>query len=298
MKVFFQDDRKFFSLIKCPVLFRDPQAIKILQKMQLYAETHNGKIPPEVLSKYKNALKKIADREPDSVRRAGFNDAIESRLNTYDYIVQSTLGQYTGVLKNISLTERNGKIIPEIKMDISRSQALLGNIFRDNISTRAFVKVMEDLGMPGKKIRDMGKLIRQIKESKTDEQKKTLISRLKYESDKVIFEFGPTFSEINPDVQKVFEELEKTSIRQEIRELSEKFTSEQARTPDNITKVIADFRSSIGEGTDKEDLIKLMEIQRELQNNVHNPSEFEVILKKLNSFTTIQERKFMEVKLI
>ena len=281
---------------KCPALFRDPQAIKVIQKMQLYAESHDGKIPPEVLSKYKNALKKIADREPDSARRAGFNDAIESRLNTYDYIVQSTLGQYTGVLKDINLTERKGKIIPEIKMDISRSQALLGNIFGDNISTRAFVKVMEDLGVPGEKMGDMGKLIRQIKEAKTDEQKNVLMSRLRYESDKAVFEFGPTFNEINPEVQKVFEELERISIRQEIKELSQKLTSEQARTPDNITKLMANFRSSIGEGTDKEDLIKLMEIQRELQNNIHNPSEFEVILKRLDSFTTRQEREFMEVR--
>jgi hypothetical protein len=279
---------------KCPAFFREPEAMKILQKIQLYSETHEGNIPPDIMAKYREEFKKVAEKESSEVRKRGFMEAIESRVDTFPYIVKSTLGQYTGVLKDITLTEKEGKIIPSIKMDISRSQALLGNIFGDKMSTQAFVKAMEDLGVPEEKMSHMGSLINQIKEAKTGEEKKELIKNLRFESDKAIFEFGSNFDETSPEVQKTFEELEKISIRQEIRGLANKLKSPENRTSANITALMDDFRTSISEEMNKEDVLNLMNIQKEFISS-SDEANFDKAIKKLSSFTSRSERSFMGI---
>jgi len=73
-------------------------------------------------------LTAIAEKESDADRRQGFKNAIDNQFNPRT--VDMTLGQYAGVLNSengIQVTERNGKLIPLIRMDISQTQALLGD---------------------------------------------------------------------------------------------------------------------------------------------------------------------------
>lgn len=232
---------------KCPEFFRGPKAIEILQKVKLYADTHKGEISSGVLESYKDQLRKVADKEPSERRKEEFYEAVEKHFNLYK--AETTLGQFTGVIKDIKLIEKKGKVIPEIKIDISRIQALLGNLFGEKISINAFVKAMEDFGVPKEKIEDIGKTIRQVKKSKTKKEKENLKKKLKFEGNKAIFEFSPEFNETSPEIERVMEKFEKLSIRGEIRELAQRIKSPDARTSENIGSLLNEFNTAISEKT-------------------------------------------------
>jgi hypothetical protein len=289
---------------KCPAFFREPQVVQVLQKLQLNADTHGGKVSPENLAMYKDELRKIADKEPDEVRRNGFYDAINNQFNPTT--VEMTLGQYTGVLNDIDFTERNGKLIPVVDMGISETQAVLGNLFGDQVSVRAFVKAMEDFGIPKSAISDMGKKLR---DAKTDEERKTIMEGFRYESDKALFKFSPS-SDMSPEaagINKTFEELHNNSVRADMAGLIDSLSTPSGRTPENISSAIGEFRRDIterlGPDTAREffdgrfnSAKEFRNIQAELQANMNNPKEFEGALKKLQGLTTRAEREFMGIK--
>lgn len=278
---------------KCPAFFRRPDVIKVLQKVKLYADTHEGKVDQEVLKMYKNQLRAIADKEPDAVRREGFYNAIENQFNPVT--VEMTLGQYVGVLKDIKMTEREGKIVPHISMEISRTQALLGDLFGDKISTQAFVKAMEDFGVSRDVMAKMAEVIRHIREAKTDEEKTTLKKKLTYSSDKAVFEFVPEFAEITPEIEKTFEELERLSIRNEIRNLSRRLESPETQIPENVEAFLLEFNTAISEKVDEEDLNKINEFQNKIRSAVGNPEAMKKALVEFNTFTTKREKEFMGI---
>ena len=278
---------------KCPAFFREPEAIRVLQKVKLYADIHGGKISDEMMTVYKDQLREIADAEPNETRRQGYYNAIE---NQFDHnTAEMTLGQYTGVLKGVNIIEKNGKMTPRVSMDVSQVQALLGNLFGDKISIGAFTKAMADFGIPEDVFSDMADTIKKIRTAKTDEEKKSLAASLRYESDKAIFEFAPDFAEINPEIEKVFEEAEKITIRKEIRELAKGLESPEARTPKNVEMLLLRFDTAIRDRADDDDLKRIIELQKEIRASFDGPEEFEIVLKKINTFLTRKEKEFIGI---
>lgn len=278
---------------KCPAFFREPEVIKVLQKVKLYADTHEGKVAPEALAMYKDQLRAIADKETDSARKEGFYSAIENQFNPVT--AEMTLGQYAGVLKDIKMTEQEGRLVPHVSMDISRTQALLGDMFGDKISTKAFVKAMEDFGISKDVMADMAKVIKQIKEAETDEEKRALMEKLKYSSDKAVFEFAPEFAEATSEIEESFAELKRLSIRGELRDLSRSLESPESRTPEKIETLLSEFNTSVSEQADEEDLVTIMDVQERIRMNIDNPAEFEKGLKELNAIVTKREKEFMGI---
>ncbi|MEQ8222611.1 MAG: hypothetical protein ABRQ37_09945 [Candidatus Eremiobacterota bacterium] len=289
---------------KCPAFFRKPEVVTILQKVQLNADTHGGKVSPVDLARYKSELRAIASKETDTFRRNSYFDAIKNQFNPTT--VEMTLGQYTGVLNDITFAEKDGKLLPVVDMGISETQAVLGNLFGDQMSTRAFVKAMEDFGVPKSALADMAKKIR---DARTPEERLAIIGNLRYESDKAIFRFAPhtTANYEAGDIHKTFEQLEDTSVRGDIRELTESLASPAARTPENISAIITEFRRDIAESHSHETAKEFFDgrfrtardfkqIQAELQANAGNPAAFDETLKKLQSLTTKREREFMGIK--
>lgn len=278
---------------KCPAFFREPEVIRVLQKVKLYADTHEGKVAPEALAMYKDQLRAIADKETDPSRKEGFYNAIENQFNPVT--VEMTLGQYAGVLKEIKMTEREGKIVPIVSMEISQAQALLGDLFGDKIAIKAFVKAMEDFGVSKDVIADMAETIKQIRKAETDEEKQALMEKLKYSSDKAMFEFAPEFKGGMLGIEETFEEVKRLSIRDEIRGLMRDLESPEARTPEKISTLLSEFNRAIGEQVDEEDLEAIMEIQGRIRDNMDNPDEFAKALKEFNTLITKKEREFMGI---
>ncbi len=278
--------------IKCPAFFREPEVIKVLQKVQLYSDTHDGKVSPEAMAMYTEELKKIADKETDEDRKKGFQEAIKNHFN--ERVPEFILGQYTGVLNDITLTERNGKIVPSIKMDISQSQALLQDLFGDKMATKAFTKAMDDFGVSKEKMSDMADRVRLAKKAATEEERKEIAKGLRFESDRALFEFGTDFMEISPEIQKVFEEFEQVSVRKEIRGLIRELKKPGAHT--DATKVIEllhDVRTTISKRTEEDDMIQFKKLSKELRESTGDLGKFQAALEKMNSFTTKKERDFI-----
>ncbi|HPZ09974.1 MAG TPA: hypothetical protein PL110_17925, partial [Candidatus Eremiobacteraeota bacterium] len=196
--------------VKCPAFFRDPQVVKVLQKIQLFADTHGGKVTPEALAMYKDQLRQIADKEPDETRRMGYHDAINNQFNPVT--VEMTLGQYTGVLNDITFREKDGHLKPVVIMDISETQAILGNLFGDTASTKAFVKAMEDFGVSKEDIANMARKIKDARSSGTLEE---INPELMFESDKAIFKFVPMreMTVEGGSIHKAFEDVQRISVR-------------------------------------------------------------------------------------
>jgi hypothetical protein len=287
---------------KCPAFFREPEVVKVLQKIQLYAETHYGKVPDGMLDKYKDELRKIADKEPDASRKDGYLDAINNQFNPKT--VEMTLGQYTGILKDIDFeADKSGKILPKIHMNISESQALLGNVFGDDMSLRAFTKAMADFGVPKSKMSEMAHTLKDIKEAKTDGEKQELIKKLRYDCDKAVFQFGQkTEEEVNPELKgyiDVFKDLDRVSVRQEVRDLaSGLLPSDKEGKPlpvdsQKASELIKSLGTSISENGTPADLREFRTLQDEIQNNLNDRGKLEETVKKLKSFTTKAERDFM-----
>lgn len=279
---------------KCPAFFRQPDVIHILQKVKLFAETHDGNVAPEALEMYKNQLRELADKEPDEARKKGFYNAIDKQFNPVT--VEMTLGQYAGVLKDIKMVEQEGKMVPQVSMDISRAQALLGDLFGDKISTKAFVKAMEDFGVPKEAMADIAQVIRQMRKAETDEEKKALMEKLKYSSDKAVFEFAPKFEETTPEVEAVMEDfMDRVTIRDEIRTLVRALESPELRSPQNLEEALAEFHLTITEETDEKDLIAIMEIENRLRENINSQEKFGSTLAEFKTLTTKREREFMGI---
>lgn len=281
---------------KCPAFFREPEAVKVLQKVQLYAMTHEGKVAPEALADYKDQLRSVANKEADVPRREGFLKAIDSQFNLVT--VEMTLGTHVGVLKDIQMTkEREGKVVPVINMDISRVQALLGDMFGDKIATNAFVKAMEDFGVSKVEMADMAEIIRQIKEAKSEKEKNNLKEKLTYSSDKAIFKFNPELADTTPEIGKTFDDLGKISIRGEINNFVRKLEkNKEKRTPADTDNFLSELTSAVSEKTDADDLLTILAIQERIAKASNDPNKLTKAVGELKSFITKSEREFLGVQ--
>ena len=75
--------------------------------------------------------------------------------------MEITLGQFTGVVREMRMARRSdGSIAPEIRMDVSRMAAIVGDNFGDKTALKGFVKAMEDFGLTKERLQSMARLVR------------------------------------------------------------------------------------------------------------------------------------------
>ncbi|MBT4850395.1 hypothetical protein HON36_06135 [Candidatus Parcubacteria bacterium] len=276
--------------IKCPAFFRSTDVMRVLQKVKLYAEIHNGKIDTIMLDKYKEELRGIAGKEQNPDRRKGYLDAIENQFSPVT--VDMTLGQFSGVVKGVEMMEVAGKIIPKIKMEISQAQALLGNLFGDKMSIKAFTKAMEDFGISKEHMAELGIVVRKIRETDSAEEKKVLMAELSFISDKANFDFGDSFSEASTEIEVVMEEITHISIRDEISAL-ERVLANPELDQQQVVEAIAKFNEDILDETDDEDRTNLSTITTSIQASYSNPEQLASSLQDLKSYITKTEKDFL-----
>ncbi|NCD01112.1 hypothetical protein EOL94_03415 [bacterium] len=280
--------------IKCPAFFRQAEVIEVLQKIKLYNDTHEEGLTDKQMDKYKEKLHAIADKETNKKRQESFHNAIDNQFNSFT--VDVTLGQYTGVLKDIEMVEKDGEVVPNIKMDISRAQALLGDFFGDKIALKAFKKAMEDFNVSDEVLEDMAEKITKLKETSSEEEKQKLLKSLKYSDGIASFEFSQDFSEGSSEVEEVFAKLEKTSIRGDINRVFRKLEKLEKTDFLGTTNLFTNFLNDIEEKAAAEDINKIIEIRKEIIGNLGNEEEFKNSLKELKNFKTKKEREFMEIE--
>lgn len=278
---------------KCPAFFRETQVFEVLQKVKLVMDINKGKLPPEYLQKYKSELHKLADTITDiPARRKAYHEAIDNQFNPKT--VEMTLGQYTGLLEDLKITEREGKFIPHVRINISKSQALLGDLFGDPLAIQSFEKAMKDFGVPKEVFKEMARVVRQIRETKDEETKKQLMAKLTFESDKAIFEFAPEFKEINTEIEKMAERFKEViTISDEINDLIRRLGPAEARSRQNTESVITRFLYDIDEElSDEKELNEIRDITMKFLENINVPARFDEIFEELKSYVTKKEKEF------
>lgn len=278
---------------KCPAFFRQPSVIKVLQKIKLYAETHNGKVDDPTMEKYRSQLIAIANQEPNQKRRDGFLNAITSQFN--EFTMETTLGQYTGVLEDINLeTSTSGEVLPRIKMSLSMEQALISDFFGDKLGLQAFKKAMKDFGITKDQLTEMGNIIRQIRLSSNEEQKKQLQQQLIYTGPTAIFEFLPDFQESNPEITQILQEAMDISINDEIIILSLEIENIDSPNPEKISPLLTKFISAITPKIDLNELKFVQTILLEIRQNTQNKEKMLQALSKFKSFVTKKEQAYLD----
>ncbi len=278
---------------KCPAFFREPNVLRVLQKIKLYSETHDGKVDDEQMDKYKGELHKLADNETSVARKKAYHEAIDNQFNAFT--VDATLGQYTGVLKDIKIVEQNGKLMPHIKMDISRIQALLGDFFGDKIAFKSFIKAMEDFNMPEEVFSDLAQKINEIRNTPDLSKKEELMKQLSYSQDNALFEFAPTFSETDPGIDKVFIDFESHSIRTELNTVFKSLEKAEIIDSAFVNKILSQFDTMASEKLDIKDIEEINVIKAEVIKSVGDPDKLRDSLKRLKSFSSQKEREYMNI---
>lgn len=278
---------------KCPAFFRQPDVVRVMQKVRLYTETHDNEVPSDVLEKYKGELREIAGRESNPDRRRAFDNAIEKQFNPTT--VEMTLGQYAGVMTNIELEERDGELVPHVSMDISKTQALLGDLFGDEMSTKAFMKAMADFGVPKEAMSEMASVIRQLRKEEDPAAREKLMAQLRFDGPKSSFTFAPEFNEADPEIAAVFEEYERTTISNEVYDLMRGLKLMETRTAEGVSIMFEKFKGDLGEQVDELELQEIEKLGEWLIDSVDSDDDFELAMVGIISFTTRREREFMGI---
>lgn len=238
-------------------LFRYPEAIDILQSVKLYSETHDGKVEPEALDVFKQDLNAmvdalVADGKISAERAAGYRSAIENQFNPVT--AEITLGQFTGVVREMKLSRRpDGTVAPEIRMDVSRLAALVGDSFGDKLALQGFVKAMKDFGLTEGRLREFAGLVRQLQSETDPARREALQQQLTYESERATFVISEQETTGLPDereqelaaITERFEAFERETIRSEIRQQFERLRTVEpgARTPDMAQAIVDELRT-------------------------------------------------------
>lgn len=247
------------SETKAMDMFRHPETIDILQDVKLYSETHGGKVDDAALAQFKwdmGALVEqwLAEIPPriSQERAKGYRSAIENQFNPVT--VEITLGQFTGVVKEMKMVRRpDGSIAPEIRMDVSRLAALIGDTFGEKEALKGFTKAMEDFGLTKDRLQHMAGLVRQLRGETYPQRRAALQKQLTYESDRATFIVGESETTGLPDEREeelhaIFErfaQFERETVRSELRHSFEALreVAPDERTPEMVMALSNELRA-------------------------------------------------------
>lgn len=313
---------------KTPEFFWNKDAMRSLLKIRLAMETMGGKVPADLMAKYKEELQTVASKEPNADRAAGYSNAVENFFN--EFTADNTLGHYAGAVRNVTVeqadvdhddTEVEGASADRgheshkslrvvVEMVPSEVLATLGNMFGNKLANQSFMKAMKDLGLDVSRLDEFGRELTRKRNGKTDQTTSPFATQNKHA--RVIV--GGTFVEDMSDqdqaailgankvreIAGVFKEAEVLSIRTEINGLLEEFKDGGVTLP----VIYAKFLEGVTDKTSAQEIRTLSEMLLTLSDN--SPSgqkdmmgqDITVSQKTQNAlrgFLTQREREFLGV---
>ncbi|MBI2049624.1 hypothetical protein HYT32_01840 [Candidatus Roizmanbacteria bacterium] len=312
---------------KTPEFFWSKDAMRTLLKIRLAMETMGGKVPEELMGRYKQELMGVAGQEQNPDRRSGYENAIDNFFN--EFTAENTLGHYTGIVRNVYVEKVSGLQSQEtlgnkddhghegentrfrvvVEMTPTEVYALLGNMFGDKLASQSFVKAIKDLELDPKQVEAHARAIRG---ARSRGEKKEV---LEVASDRARIIVGSEFLEEQGldrisdvlDAQKiqtiseVFHEIETLSIRTEINELLDDMSE---RGVEAIPEIQARFERSISSKTTLEELRQLndllinlsdMSLTGEKDANGNDITVSQAARERLKGFLTTREKDFLGV---
>lgn len=296
--------------------FRYPESIDILHDVKLYAETHDGEVDDEATARFKEALNEVVQKLVDSgriqeERAKGYRSAIENQFNKVT--AEITLGQFTGVVREMRAVETaDGKIIPEISMEMSRLAAIVGDTFGEETAIKGFNKAMNDFGLSKGQQEVFGETVAALKTEKDPDARKKLIRKLTFNPGadetrlRARFVIGqqeatglPGETALLPDAREQelqgiterFDVFQKETIRSKIRKGFEglRETSPDKRTQEMVLELRENLRKLFD--LDDEETLKLASLNDRLQAGYQDNKTLDGVEKDYKQFKSTKEKE-------
>lgn len=301
---------------KMQTLWRNPQAVKVLQKVKMRCEMmlkHGER--PNWFKEYQEELKALVkgkyEKKPHFLD--SFNKAIEHSFNTMT--TKTTFQQYAGIIQNVEMVRHpddKNKKVPHITLGVSQTAVVLSSLFGNEVALAAFEKIMGDFGIANTKdkIQEFGETLRRMREIKVQQEMakgnskqalqneyKKLEATLTVQNEAAIFVISPTIQEPKREIIKLFEDLHQVSFRPvtnqiitQIRKLKdEEFTKEAVH--DICATAIVKRTKTHSTPEQLEDLGEFCVMINQLINKDLSKDEF---LQLIVSFVSRSELAFLE----
>lgn len=269
---------------KTPAFFRKPESLKVLVKAKMALESmkqEDGSLPQAMEGKFRDELSAIAEKEPNQKDRGAFHHAIDKLFSPF--VVDAALGQLTGVIEHVDLEERDGSLIPIIRMRISSLHALLGNLFGGKLEMKAFAKAMEDFGMKKADLEYLG-----AEAERRRRQSDGNSEPMHFVSERAEFEILNDLPANDPELEALYPIVESAgflSIRSEINSI----LFELKEHPDKKkSKALSTALDSIHNKTNPGEFAQISWL-------VEDVAKGEIPPEKLRSFLTEREKHFLGI---
>lgn len=273
---------------KVPAFFANPRAVTVLQQLQMYAlanvpEVCPGATPEERKKEseqriraavdgpiagrtkgFRQALEEIAREEPNPERREAFLNAV--RMNFNARTPEFNLGLFGGILEEVGIAVGDeGQTKIQLTMSLSQSQALLQSAWGDDLAVQSFLKVMQDMGLRDSeaiKLR-VADTLRRVKEADPS-ARPAILSDLRVETDRAVFQFNPALSEHQEFVQCIGE-VEQFSLRMPLKMLVKSLKDPSCKRLDDVERRLLAFQTFIDTKTNLAELHEFTQRRKEIQ---------------------------------
>lgn len=287
---------------KTPLFFTTPEAVRPLLKLRLAMEIlpkgseDYKKVFQNVVAELKTAA--VLEQNPD--RQAGYLRSIDNFFN--EFTAETTLGHYTGVVDSVSVVRKaDGKLVPQVDMQMSRIHALLGNMFGGKAEGQAFRKAMEDFGMDEANLTMFASTLLEARRTGIPPTPDKLV----HDSPTARFVLKPQLAENAPDafpgIAPVMDEVYALSVRSEINSLLDQMKDGDVAL---LPKVQARFERGVSSKTTAEEFRELNALLINLSDvspsgNVDAAGKPLTVADsakvRLKGFLTTQEKAFLGV---
>jgi len=309
---------------KTPEFFWNKDAMRTLLKIRLAQETMGGKVPDELMSRYKQELIGVAQQEQNLDRRAGYENSVRNFFD--EFTAENTLGHYTGVVRKVEVEEVEGAGEEEahgehghegedkrfrvlVEMTPTEVYAMLGNMFGDKLANQSFDKAIKGLGLDPSRLEEHARSIRGAKSrGETAEAFEAVSNEARIVVGNEFLEDQTLNQKLDildakkiQAITEVFHEVELLSIRTNINELLDQITE---RGTTALPEIQAQFEQLISTKTTANELRELNELFINLSDSSLTGEKdaegsditvSKAATKSLRGFVTQREKEFLGV---
>lgn len=292
------------SETKAMDLFRHPEAIDILQNVKLYADTHGNVVDEKALRGFKDQLLRFTERLVSAgtisqERQRAYQRAIENKFDAK--IVNKTLGQYAGIVRAVRVVkdEKSGELVPEVRMDVSRLQALVGESFGDPTSLAGFKKALEAFGMDAEGLKRLVAKVEQLRSESKPGKVTPNRDRARFVTGRAVFLLGARETTGLRDererehtaIIERFEAFRRESVRDRITELFDAIRDlKKPRSTDVVRRYVGTLQG-LFDTKDNTERDRLMNVGRAILKHADEDDILDLLQEETRTFVSKSERK-------
>ncbi len=282
-------------------LFRHPETIRVLQDARLELEAA-GTLSEAALERFKAELADAisvleAAGRVSRERAAAYRQAVERKFGAD--VIKKTIGQYAGIVRSVRLARNEaGALVPEVRMDVSRLQALVAGTFGEEASLAGFKKALETFGLEPKHLDELGKVVSKLRRETDPGKRKKLLERLTFRSERACFVIGETetlgFRDERAEefaaLQGSFAALAEASPRQQRREAFRNLLRTDPPRPNALVEATVERLTSLVDVTDPRQAERLAHLTGLLRSHADDDASVEALEKAFRSLLSKEER--------